>query len=365
MKTKGVSRPCLSPEEIVVLVEETAGGIPGEVEAHLGSCDTCRGRLSAVAAGPAEGPVSVPDPAALAAAARASWQAGRRAGRSPARYLVPALGAAAAVVIALGIARLAGSSAPSRPFTLPAGERVAGREGTFRAGPTGTKSLSLPDGTRFRVGAGGEIRFLASLPGERCRIELARGTLEAEVAKGDDRVRIVSPAGEITVLGTVFKARAFRIAGSPVLAVEVAEGLVSVRGAGASHPVPAGRRGIVRGGEKPFACVQEAVPLPWREALARWGGAAASPGFSNRVECLTLLSGTWTGLSCWERVLDDPGARPAERTAAAALALLAAEGEDRARLVGRIADDAVARAVVLGCRSAMPARDDAPPEGGQ
>lgn len=245
---------------------------------------------------------------------------------------------AAAVLLAVGAAWWWPSRDAGRAHRLPEGERIAGRDERFRTGPEELRPLSLPDGTRIRVGQASEVRFLPAAEGERLRLELVHGSLEAEVEKGEGRVRIRSEAGEIAVLGTSFTAKAFRIrtpsplggegqgeGDMPVLAVEVTEGRVEVSGAAGAHPVPAGRRGIVRGGDAPFACVQEAVPLPWREALKRWGQKAGSDSFPESVEALTLLAGRWEGLASWARVAEDPSASAEEKRRAAVLARLARE----------------------------------------
>ncbi len=289
------------------------------VTAHLEACAACRGESEAIAGldDLLAGLVVEPEV---------------RVARPGSRTWGWVAGAAAAVLVAVsGWILLKPAEDPARVHRLPAGDPVAGRDGVFRTSSGDMKPLSLPDGTRLRIGPSGEIRFLAPLPGERFRIELARGSLEAEVAKGADRVRIVSAAGEITVLGTAFLAKAFRVAEEPVLSVEVTEGLVEIRGGDTVHPVPAGRRGIVRGGKVPFATVQEAIPLSWREALARWGKGASAPDFPGRVECLTLLAGRWEGIESWNEVPADPTASPEERKRAAILAGILSDTEREAR----------------------------------
>lgn len=316
-----MERPCLSPEELVSAAE---GAFPG-AEAHLEACAACRRRLAAVASEPDDSAVPVPEPEALAAAASASWREGGRK-RPAVRFLVPALGAAAVVAAALGIVRLARPSVPPRTFTLPSGEVFQGRSGGTRAPEVGALSFSLPDGSRFRAAPRSEILFQSPVAGERWVIRLVRGSLEAEVAKKEGTVRLVSTAGEIRVVGTSFTAKAFETGGEAVLSVTVREGAVDLVSPGGTVRVAAGRRGIAFGAGLPV--LQEAPPCAWRTALDQWGKDLEKNAWSR----VNLLAGVWEGLGCWEDLLADPAVPSADRRRAAILAVAGAASEDGGRL---------------------------------
>lgn len=326
-KTKGMERPCLSPEELVSVAE----GIFSGAEAHLGACAACRGRLAAVASEPDDFPVPAPEPATLAVAARAAWREGRR--RPVPRFLVPALGAAAALALGLAIVRLARPSVPPRPFTLPSGEALEGRSGQVRAPEDGPLSFSLPDGSRFRAAPRSAVLFHPPAAGERWVIRLARGSVEAEIAKESGTVRLVSAAGEVRVVGTSFIAKAFEAGGEAVLSVTVREGAVDLVSSGGTVRVAAGRRGIAFGPGLPV--LQEAPPCTWRSALDQWGKDLERSAWSR----VNLLAGVWEGLDRWEDLLAASDVPSVDRRRAAMLAAAEATSEDGARFRALLSEE--------------------------
>ncbi len=294
-------------------------GPPGALKEHAAGCLACR-----------EGIVRFLEEEALLGREIGPAVAGRllhaAAGRRPRFRRAPLwTAAAAAAVLAVGIWAMRSGKAPARAFALPEGRSVAADGETVRPTASAPESLGLPDGSRFRIAPGSEARFARPEGTTRCRIELTRGMLEAEVVKGGGAVVVASEAGEIRVVGTSFTARAFRVhpAGResfPVLAVEVSIGAVDLAGAqGRTERVVAGRRGIARPGG---LMVQEAVPMAWQEALARWGRGARDPGFPETGACFTLLAGSWSGIGNWAEVASRAEATAQERQVAALLARL-------------------------------------------
>lgn len=340
---------CLTDEEMAVFARGES--LPEEAERwalHLERCSACADRWAAAVA-EGEGTASVPavDPHPLAAAALRV-----HAVPSPRRPMFArwTLAAAAAALMAFGLSFFLPSRETERRFTLPAGQAITGREESFRTGAGDPLCVSLPDGSRFRIGSATMARFEPPGPGDRTVLRLERGSVDAEVARAPGRVRIVAEAGEAVVVGTAFTARAFRVyegsggrgqgpegaavGPSPltpypfcaVLSVEVSEGAVDLAGpAGAVRVVP-GKRGILRGAEPPV--LQESRPIDWQEAAARYGREGEPSSWGNVI----LLAGSWQGISSWWEALEAPQASPAARRVAAFLASSAAEPADAARL---------------------------------
>lgn len=294
------------------------------------------------------GPERAPEPIPI----RAPRPHARRWGR---------LAAAASVVAALGAAFffLKPGEEEAAVRHLPVGIAIRGSGEEVASGPAEERVVSLPDGSRFRIDPGSRVRF-APAGTDRVRVELLSGSLAADVVKGNRAVRIASEAGEVVVVGTWFRVKAFRMhpvpveketpspsmgegqggGGIPVLSVEVDEGLVELSGAGDAIPVPAGRRGLILGRSAPV--LQEQKAQTWETALAAVGGAWESPGFGAGRVAATLLAADWEGLARrggWRGILGDPSVEAALRRPAAFLVALAAESEDAENLLVRYAEE--------------------------
>lgn len=339
---------CLSDEEIALATGGTfAPAERARFEAHMGACAPCRARW-AEAHAPAPSPVGHPlDIDALAGAATDSLRAATPAPEfRRGRFFRVAVGigaaAAAAFLVVWGTGIFSPEAGTRRERTLPEGRAIAGRGERIET-VSSADVVRLPDGSRFRVAAGSAAMFDAPGTGERIVVRLARGTLEADVVKGAGLVRIVSGAGEISVVGTVFTAKAFSVyaggeGGMPLLSVEVTEGAVEIMGAAGRIRVAAGRRGIVRDGETPV--LQEAAPLGWREAARRWGGDWEKPFFASSWGAVTLLAGRWGGIDSWEGALDADGEPADLRRVAAALVGIAAGPDEAGGLKDRFKREA-------------------------
>lgn len=308
-----------------------ADGEPGAaVDPHLADCPACRRfqtqvtRVEAALSDLAEeAPVDAPSFPLREAA--------------PVRRLLPAaVGIAAAGLAAIWLVQFL--LAPGRPAarrSLPAGERIAGRDESFDGDSAAGRTVELPDGSRFRIAPETAVRFAPPGPGERIFLELARGEVEADIPSGGGAVVIGAPAGRLRVLGTVFRATAFRVhpAGRPpvdFLGAEVAEGTVRLENERGSLRVPAGRRGILR--RDGIARLQEMPPMDPATAVERFGADARSPGFAESFACATLLTGRWEGFRGWEGVVADSRAPAKIRSTAALLTGLTAGSADAPRL---------------------------------
>lgn len=353
---------CLTDEVMAAFMSGAGApeGMRERFEGHLAACGACRARWAMSGAGEEDDPEEdlpfsedpVPD-IGLVRAAVLSSRRGQGANRSePSRRFPPRRWAAAAgVLLLVGLSLLFLPSpldAPRSRF-LPPAQPIAGRNETVRAPRGGdAESVQLPDGTRLRLSPGSEARFEEpSREGDRFLVHLVRGVLDADVEKGAGALRIRSDAGEIRILGTVFKARAFRLGAgrTPVLSVEVVEGAVELADASGPTVVRAGRRGILRRGSAPE--LQEALPVDWRAAALRWGKdlGKAEDGWNAAY----LLGSSWEGLDDWETVLDRREADPDLRRIAAELVGLSAEPEDFGRLRARFlaeGDDGVRLALL-------------------
>jgi ferric-dicitrate binding protein FerR (iron transport regulator) len=129
-----------------------------------------------------------------------------------------------------------GKLALSSPLVLPQGGRLV-------AGAAGGASVRLSTGTELAVEHDTNLEFESGGPVQR--FFLAQGVLNAKVAKLTDGQRFVvrTPDAEVEVRGTVFRVEIAEpdaaCAGGARTRVSVSEGLVEVRGAGAStyiHP---------------------------------------------------------------------------------------------------------------------------------
>lgn len=327
---------CLSDEEIAILA---AGALDEaartSVRSHLDECGRCRARWAEASEEVSAFAPPAVETEALAAAAVQAFSTVTRRPSGAVRRARWALAAAAVLLTAVAIRFFWPEPAARSAFTLPAGREVSGRDLVVETFDT-AEAFRLPDGSRFRVAPASRVTFQAPGPGERIRLTLARGTLDAEVVRGSGAVRLAAEGGEIFVVGTRFRARAFRMHAPaaarsfPILSVEVHEGAVDLVGAAGAARVSAGRRGILKEGEPPV--LQEAAPIDWRAAASRWGSAWAEPGFAASWEGATLLAGTWGGLSDWEEALFDRAASPALRRVAAALVAVRTEASDVPRL---------------------------------
>lgn len=295
---------CLTNETLGALADATVS--PRERQAalaHMADCPDCQLRWVALAAGPVRAPA-----------------------RAPAHR--PALAAAILLVCAVAAAvflRPPSSDAP--PNFLPTGREITGQdESLIVAEALPPQSFSLPDGSRLRLHPGSAARFVPPGPGDRFTVELARGTLDAQIEKGDGAVSVVSEAGQIRVLGTRFTARASKIyrpessASGPekegdvtlnprdsalfFLSVEVEHGRVVLRPRSARDAqrstllVPAGWRGLLwteTAGDA-RAILQEAKPIDWEATLLRWDGASPAGA-------VFLLGSAWEGAADWRATL--------------------------------------------------------------
>jgi ferric-dicitrate binding protein FerR (iron transport regulator) len=129
-----------------------------------------------------------------------------------------------------------GKQALISPLVLPQG-------GHLVAGGTGGASVRLSTGTELAVEHDTNLEFESGGPVQR--FFLAQGVLQAKVAKLGDGQRFVvrTPDAEVEVRGTVFRVEIVEpdaaCASGARTRVSVSEGLVEVRGAGAStyiHP---------------------------------------------------------------------------------------------------------------------------------
>lgn len=262
-------------------------------------------------------------------------------GRSP--WLRRAAWAASAIATfgaAFFLLRPGEEGAPVRH--LPSGTAIRGAGEEIAAGPAEERIVSLPDGSRFRIDPRSRVRFAHPAGTDRVRVELMSGSLAADVVKGNRAVRIVSAAGEVVVVGTWFRVKAFRMHvpaedrfdAIPVLAVEVDEGTVELAGSAGKVAVSAGDRGLVLGPAAPV--LQEQASQRWEAVLDSLGAGWEAPGFAGGRVAGTLLAADWEGLAAqggWKGVAADPSIVAAYRRPAAFLAALAAEPDDASGLL--------------------------------
>jgi len=151
---------------------------------------------------------------------------------------------AAAHVTALVVPNGSGNAISDRSGTLPLGDAATLRQGGHLvAGASGGATVRLSSGTELSVEHDTNVEFEDAGPVQR--FFLGQGVLEAKVAKlrREQRFIVRTPDTEIEVRGTVFRVEI--VDPDPACAdgartrVTVSEGLVEVRGAGAStyvHP---------------------------------------------------------------------------------------------------------------------------------
>lgn len=332
---------------------------PEETEAwsrHVESCGECAELALALKGSLADPATPIPEPAM-----RGILDAAGLPPRPRFRLLRWAIPAAAAAGILLSLFLPLPERAP--PFTsveprLPAGQRMAA-EAEIRVAPDGAAvSFHLPGGSRFRADPGTTLAIRPAAGGAGSSLLLARGSVEAEVAKADAGLRIVSDAGEIRVTGTRLLARAFRLHGASafaVLSAEVVEGEIVLAGPSGTLRVPAGTRGILRSGEPPV--LQEARPLDWRAKALQWEPSLASAEGAPSWEAAVLLVNGRDGGIDWRKALERPAEPAALRAVAARLLALAAEPEDAAFLADRLkreADPAVRAALLPALKRLLP-----------
>lgn len=182
--------------------------------------------------------------------------------------------------------------------TLGSGSPVA--QGTeLRTSASSETHLDFDSGTRVTLGGAARVRLAEQ--GRRKRFALEAGSLVARVAKlaADERFVVTTPDAEVEVRGTAFRVTIVTpdlacAAGSPTR-VEVTEGVVVVRHAGAEQLVAAGERW-------PAACEGQPAAQPMATATPTatamtatatgpsapstavvWRGGAASPEASSRL----------------------------------------------------------------------------------
>lgn len=323
-------RSCVSDEEMALMAEGAVGADRRRaLLMHLADCEECLLRWTSVAEDEAI-------PAAALATLRpagAFFRIGRRR----------ALAAAAALLAGVGIALYVGGwIGPGRPARGPAGTPIRGVDEAFSvAAGEPERALILPDGSRFRVRPGTDLRFIPPGSGERAVAWLERGSVDVEAAKDRNRLRIASRAGDITVVGTAFRARALRVASGKepwedharsVLSVEVSEGAVRLSRGEETMLVPAGRRGLLMEGRS--IILQEMGSASWETALREWNRAGRP---REDLSMVFLLATSWPGLDDWEDLLDKGGLDPAVRSAAADLWASGLGPEECERLSARYA----------------------------
>jgi len=182
-----------------------------------------------------------------------------------------------------------GKQALSSPLVLPQGGRLM-------AGSTGGASVRLSTGTELAVEHDTNLEFESGGPVQR--FFLGQGTLQAKVAKLSDGQRFVvrTPDAEVEVRGTVFRVEIVEpdaaCAGGARTRVSVSEGLVEVRGAGAStyiHPGESWPAGCVRTASAIVDRARGVTPLVpsvsprSSEPLARTAKEASSIAQQNRL----------------------------------------------------------------------------------
>jgi hypothetical protein len=199
----------------------------------------------------------------------------------------------------------AGTQALVSPLSLPQGGRLV-------AGGTGGASVRLSTGTELAVEHGTSLEFENAGPVER--FFLSQGVLQAKVAKLRDGQRFVvrTPDAEVEVRGTAFRVSIVEpdanCANGARTRVSVSEGLVEVRGAGAStyiHPGetwPAGCVAVASGASGASGATVSAHPIA--TALA---SQPARPRRGDRA--LSVLS---------EQEATEPAQRPAKEASSIA-----------------------------------------------
>ncbi len=330
--------------ETLALLSEGDGDTLKAHEAHLADCPACIERIAAMLA---EGNGA----SARRADAERVWQAVSRrldgdaaATRVPVTRFLPSrrmLAAAAAVILAaaggavwLSLARPETKKTPPPVLT---GARPLGAAETRIVAAAGTPDTFLcPDGSAVRLAPGSAVSLDATRPGERVRLRLERGTLDAEVLKANAGFVVAAEGGEVRVVGTLFRARAFRIHAPggpaiPFLSVEVSRGAVDLSGPQGTRRIAAGARGLVWKKEGPL--LQAAETMSWQAALKKWGAGFSSPGFAASPGCAVLLGGSWTGADTWRDAMADLSAPAEERRIAAFLVGITAHPNDHDRML--------------------------------
>jgi hypothetical protein len=196
----------------------------------------------------------------------------------------------------------AGTQALVSPLSLPQGGRLV-------AGGTGGASVRLSTGTELAVEHGTSLEFENAGPVER--FFLSQGVLQAKVAKLRDGQRFVvrTPDAEVEVRGTAFRVSIVEpdanCANGARTRVSVSEGLVEVRGAGAStyiHPGETWPAGCVAVASGASGAIDSAHPIA--TALA---SQPARPRRGDRA--LSVLS---------EQEATEPAQRPAKEASSIA-----------------------------------------------
>ena len=158
--------------------------------------------------------------------------------------LYPGAAAGKQTVSAMVMSSGSGNAITNQTGTLPLGSAAAlPQGGHLVAGANGGATVRLSSGTELSVEHDTNVEFEDAGPVQR--FFLGQGVLRAKVAKltRDQRFIVRTPDAEIEVRGTVFRIEIVdpdaACAGGARTRVSVTEGLVEVRGAGAStyvHP---------------------------------------------------------------------------------------------------------------------------------
>jgi hypothetical protein len=232
--------------------------------------------------------------AAAAAAALASY-AGLRGSPPPARVATSQVVSATASASGSGTAILSGSHA--EPLV---GAASLGQGGQLVAGSAGGATIHLSTGSELSIAH--DTRVALESAGAVERFFLAQGVLDAKVAKlgPNERFIVRTPDSEVEVRGTQFQVAIvepdINCGGGARTRVSVSEGLVEVRGAGATsyvHPGESWPAGCAVTPALGAASAARVAPSVRRVApVSSIESARATAEQSSRAVTSTLESGT-------------------------------------------------------------------------
>ncbi|MBI4230241.1 MAG: FecR domain-containing protein [Planctomycetes bacterium] len=296
--------PC---PDLALLAAACDGLLPGPDReaalAHLDACPACLSQVSAAASG-------------------AAWMeapARRRGLRRRAGAVAAAAILAGSALAGWAVARRGGAIDPIFEGRLVAadgevlGPRIAGDTAMPRSGGT----LAFRDGTRAVADPGSVLRVASPGDGERLRLDLDAGGVRMEVPPVPGRVRVRTPVGDVTVLGTRFSVRLAPGFGDPpgapprYLGVEVERGCVAVRANGHEVLLSAGHRAHLLSGGAPIRQAAQAQDGDLSRITDRLGDAVARGDRDGATLALEMLRALDPELAVrtLERILDPEGGR--------------------------------------------------------